>query len=218
MPMGDQNERNNMKAMVYYVAMGAGLLSLSGCEMTQADKGASLGAAAGAILGKATGNHKNKRVFIGGAIGAIAGAAVGEYMDRQEAALNDSLAGSGVTIVREGNAMRLVMPSKITFSSNQATISADFYSTLNDIADVMHQYDKTRLIITGHTDSEGTTAFNQHLSEQRAETIKNYLLAQEIAAGRLQAVGMGEFSSIASNTTAHGRALNRRVEIEIKAK
>ena len=63
---------------------------LSGCEMNNTGKGAAIGAAAGGILGKATGNHKDKRIFIGAAIGALAGAAVGDYMDKQEAAFRGS--------------------------------------------------------------------------------------------------------------------------------
>lgn len=198
------------------VLIGAAVaVALSGCEMNNTGKGAAIGAAAGAVLGKATGNHKDKRLAIGAAVGAIAGAAIGNYMDKQEAAMNQELAGSGVKVVREGNEMRLILPSNITFATEQASISPNFYSTLEGIAKVMKQYDKTYLNIIGHTDSTGTASFNQTLSEQRAESVKRYLLSQQVLAARLYAEGMGETQPIASNSTEQGRAQNRRVEIKI---
>ena len=198
------------------VLIGAAVaVALSGCEMNNTGKGAAIGAAAGAVLGKATGNHKDKRLAIGAAVGAIAGAAIGNYMDKQEASMNQELAGSGVKVVREGNEMRLILPSNITFATEQASISPNFYSTLQGIAKVMKQYDKTYLNIIGHTDSTGTASFNQTLSEQRAESVKRYLLSQQVLAARLYAEGMGETQPIASNSTEQGRAQNRRVEIKI---
>ncbi len=198
------------------VLIGAAVaVALSGCEMNNTGKGAAIGAAAGAVLGKATGNHKDKRLAIGAAVGAIAGAAIGNYMDKQEAAMNQELAGSGVKVVREGDEMRLILPSNITFATEQASISPNFYSTLQGIAKVMKQYDKTYLNIIGHTDSTGTASFNQTLSEQRAESVKRYLLSQQVLAARLYAEGMGETQPIASNSTEQGRAQNRRVEIKI---
>ncbi|WP_152087468.1 OmpA family protein [Pseudoalteromonas sp. A25] len=183
--------------------------------MTNTGKGASIGAATGAVLGKATGNHKDKRIFIGAAIGAIAGAAIGDYMDKQEAAFKKELAGSGVEVIREGDNMRLVMPSNITFASGQANISVDFYRTLDGITKVMNKYEKTFLNIVGHTDSTGSAQLNQQLSEQRANSVKNYLLGQQVLAARLHTQGMGESAPVASNTTEQGRAKNRRVEIQI---
>jgi outer membrane protein OmpA-like peptidoglycan-associated protein len=188
---------------------------LSGCEMNNTGKGAAIGAAAGGILGKATGNHKDKRIFIGAAIGALAGAAVGDYMDKQEQEFRDELSGSGIEVVREGDNLRLIMPANITFATGQAYITSGFYSTLDDIARVLNKYEKTLLSIEGHTDSQGGAEFNQNLSEQRAGSVKQYLTNQDIMASRLQTVGYGETRAVADNTTANGRALNRRVEIQI---
>ncbi|BBN80160.1 porin [Pseudoalteromonas sp. A25] len=198
-----------------FIAITLGVALVSGCEMTNTGKGASIGAATGAVLGKATGNHKDKRIFIGAAIGAIAGAAIGDYMDKQEAAFKKELAGSGVEVIREGDNMRLVMPSNITFASGQANISVDFYRTLDGITKVMNKYEKTFLNIVGHTDSTGSAQLNQQLSEQRANSVKNYLLGQQVLAARLHTQGMGESAPVASNTTEQGRAKNRRVEIQI---
>ncbi|MFC0120141.1 OmpA family protein [Pseudoalteromonas xiamenensis] len=193
----------------------AAAIALSGCQMTNTGQGAAIGAATGAVLGKATGNHKDKRIFIGAAIGAIAGAAIGDYMDKQEAEFRRELEGTGVDVVREGNNMTLVMPSNITFASNQASISPEFYNTLNGVAKVMNKYDKTWLTIIGHTDSTGASDYNQRLSEQRAMSVRNYLVANQVAAVRLQTQGMGESQPVASNQTEQGKAMNRRVEIQI---
>ncbi|MDP2486495.1 OmpA family protein [Pseudoalteromonas marina] len=188
---------------------------LSGCEMNNTGKGAAIGAAAGGVLGKATGNHKDKRIFIGAAIGALAGAAVGDYMDKQEEAFRDELAGSGVEVVREGDNLRLVMPSNITFATDQSYISTGFNDTLNAIAKVMNMYEKTYLSVEGHTDSTGQDSYNMNLSRERAQSVKAYLANQDIMAARISTSGFGETRPIATNDTANGRAQNRRVEIQI---
>ncbi|GAP76836.1 MULTISPECIES: OmpA family protein [Pseudoalteromonas] len=188
---------------------------LSGCQATNTQKGAGIGAGIGAVLGKATGDHDDKRIFIGAAIGALAGAAVGDYMDKQEQAFRDELAGSGVEVVREGDNIRLVMPSNITFATDQSYISSGFHRTLDAIASVMNKYEKTYLSVQGHTDSTGASDYNQRLSEQRAQSVKNYLVNKQILAARVSTQGFGESRPVADNSTANGRALNRRVEIQI---
>lgn len=190
-------------------------LALSGCAATNQEKGAAIGAVAGAILGKSTSNHKGKRAVFGAAIGAITGAAIGGYMDKQEQEFRDELAGSGIEIVREGDNLRLIMPANITFASGQSYITSGFHNTLNDIARVLAKYEKTLLSIEGHTDSVGTAESNQTLSEERATSVEAYLINQKIVANRLQVSGYGEAKGIASNDNEQGRALNRRVEIQI---
>lgn len=190
-------------------------LAVSGCAATNKEKGAAIGAITGAVLGKATSNHKNKRAVWGAAIGALAGAAIGDYMDKQEQEFREELSGSGIDIIREGDNLRLVMPSNITFATGQSYITAGFHNTLNDIAKVLNKFDKTLLSIEGHTDNVGSAQFNQNLSEQRADSVKNYLVNQNIVAARLKTLGYGESQAIASNETDRGRALNRRVEIQI---
>lgn len=190
-------------------------LIMSGCAATNTEKGAAIGAVAGAILGKSTSNHKDKRLVFGAAIGAIAGAAIGGYMDRQEEAFREELSGSGIDIIREGDNIRLVMPSNITFATNQSYITSGFHTTLNDVAKVLIKFDKTYLSIEGHTDSQGSDTFNQNLSEKRAESVKNYLVQQSILDGRLQVTGYGESSPLVDNNSENNRAVNRRVEIQI---
>lgn len=190
-------------------------LAFTGCASTNQERGAAIGAIAGAVLGKSTSNHKNKRAVWGGAIGAIAGAAIGDYMDKQEKEFRKELSGSGIEVVREGDNLRLIMPANITFATGQAYITSGFYNTLDDIAGVLNKYEKTLLSIEGHTDSQGTAQFNQNLSEQRAGSVKQYLANKNISSSRLKTIGYGESRAIADNMTANGRALNRRVEIQI---
>ncbi|MGL5292059.1 MAG: OmpA family protein [Vibrionaceae bacterium] len=203
-----------MKKSLPVVAIVCASLTVTGCA-TKAGTAAVIGAAAGAVAGKSTGNHKGKRAFIGAAIGALAGAAVGQYMDQQEAQFRQELEGSGIDVIREGDNIRLIMPSNITFSSNQSSISPSLHTTLGAIARVMNKYEKTFLSIEGHTDSSGDDAYNMTLSEKRAESVKSYLQRQGVNAQRLYVAGYGETQPKADNNTSEGRAQNRRVEIEI---
>ncbi|WP_426359577.1 OmpA family protein [Pseudocolwellia sp. HL-MZ19] len=190
-------------------------LIISGCATTNAGKGAAIGAVAGAVLGKSTSNHKDKRLIWGAAIGAIAGAAVGDYMDKQEEEFREELSGSGIEVIREGDNIRLVMPSNITFATGQSYITSGFHATLNDVAKVLTKFDKTLLSIEGHTDSQGSSDFNQNLSEKRASSVRDYLTQQNIMSSRLKVTGYGESMSLVDNSTAKNRSLNRRVEIQI---
>lgn len=196
------------------VALVCASVALVGCE-NKTLSAAAIGAATGAVLGKSTGNHKDKRLWIGAAIGALAGAAVGGYMDRQEAMLKEELAGSGVEVIRDGDNIQLVLPSNITFSSNQSVISTSFDPSLDAIAKVMKEYDKTRISIDGFTDSTGDAAYNVKLSEKRADSVKSYLQTQGVDAPRMIVNGFGSSQPIASNDTSEGRSKNRRVEIHI---
>ena len=177
--------------------------------------GAAAGAAAGAIGGAIAGDA-GKGAAIGAAIGGIAGLGIGAYMDRQEDILRKKLAGTGVRIVRDGDDIRLVMPSDITFAVDKADIRPQFYRTLNAVAIVLKGFPETDVIVTGHTDSTGSAEYNQRLSERRALAVVQYLQAQGVNPERLEAVGMGETAPVASNATAAGRAQNRRVEIRIR--
>jgi len=177
--------------------------------------GAAAGAAAGAIGGAIAGDA-GKGAAIGAAVGGIAGLGIGAYMDRQEAKLREKLAGTGVRIARDGDDIRLIMPNDITFATDQSTVRPQFYRTLNAVATVLNGFPETQVIVTGHTDSTGSAAHNQRLSERRAMAVVQYLTAQGVNPARLEGRGMGEMAPIASNRTASGRAQNRRVEIRIR--
>lgn len=186
-------------------------------KTSNATKGAAIGAVAGAVLGAATakGKDRGSAAAKGAAIGGIAGVGVGAYMDKQEAELRAELQGTGVQVRREGDKLYLIMPGNITFATGRYEIRGDFYPTLNSVAKVLMKFNETAIKVAGHTDSVGSDSSNQTLSEQRANSVAQYLQGQQILAGRIQAVGYGERYPIASNDTAAGREQNRRVELEL---
>lgn len=181
-------------------------------------KGAVTGAIAGAVIGAATSskNDREKGVLTGAAAGAAAGGGIGYYMDRQESALRERLQGSGVQVKREGNNIQLVMPGNITFATGKSHIRPDFYSVLNSVAEVLAEFKDTRIKVSGHTDNTGGADLNQRLSEERAASVKNYLIGRNLSAGRINATGYSYRYPIASNNTAEGRQANRRVELELE--
>ena len=177
--------------------------------------GAGIGAAAGAAIGLLTRGDKFQNALIGAAIGGVAGGAIGNYQDRQEAKLRASTAGSGVEVVRQGNNITLDMPGGITFATGSADLNASFYPVLDKVSATLVEYDQTMVEVAGHTDSTGSTAYNQALSERRAQSVAAYLTSRGVRNARLMVVGDGESHPIASNATPEGRAQNRRVEITI---
>jgi outer membrane protein OmpA-like peptidoglycan-associated protein len=181
---------------------------------TSGAMGTAAGAAAGAAIGAIAGSP-GKGAAIGAAVGAAAGVGIGVYQDRQQAKLRERLQGTGVSVTREGDNIRLNMPSDITFATNQSDIQPGFYDVLNSVALVLKEYNKTSVTVSGHADSTGTDAYNQALSQRRALSVSNYLASQGVNPARLSAVGYGESRPVATNDTAEGRAANRRVEILI---
>ena len=143
------------------------------------------------------------------------GGAIGAYMDQQEAELRQSLQGTGVGVVRNGNNLSLIMPSNITFATDQDQINAGFYPTLNAVSTVLRKYNRTLVDVNDHTDSTGDDNHNYRLSERRALSVANYLTSQGNDPRRFSVLGFGETQPIASNSTESGRAQNRRVEIQL---
>lgn len=180
-------------------------------------KGAGIGAIAGAVLGAAASSKKDRTrgAITGAVIGGAIGGGVGHYMDKQEKELRDKLKDSGVKVDRQGDNLNLIMPGNITFAVNKSDIRADFYTVLNSVADALKQYDQTTVRISGYTDSTGPLSLNQHLSEDRANSVRSYLLAQGVRAERIDAAGFGPANPIASNASEEGRQANRRVEIKL---
>jgi outer membrane protein OmpA-like peptidoglycan-associated protein len=186
-------------------------------KVSSTTKDAGIGAAAGALLGAVVSSKhdRGKGALIGAAIGGGMGAAVGHHTDQQEAELRKKLENSGVEVQRQGNTINLVVPSAISFATNSAQLTQNFYEPLNKVAVSLKDYADTTVQIVGHTDSTGAAAYNQQLSVNRANAVVVYLAAQGVAQDRMQAVGMGASQPVADNKTADGRAQNRRVEIKI---
>ncbi len=180
--------------------------------------GAGIGAGVGAVIAyidnkDADSRKRNQRILAAAGGGAAIGGGIGFYMDNQEAKLRQQLRNSGVSIVREGNNISLVMPGNITFESNSGAIKSEFYDVLDSVAIVINEFDKTRVAVSGHTDSTGSDNYNQTLSEKRARSVSDYLRSRQVLTERLDAIGFGERQPIADNSTTTGRQLNRRVEI-----
>lgn len=180
--------------------------------------GSLIGAAGGAAVGAAVTGHKDRRkgMLIGAGVGALSGGAVGYYMDQQEAKLRQKLQGSGVSVTRQGDIIILNMPGNITFQTNSSDINANFYNVLNSVVLVLNEFNKTLIDISGHTDSTGTDAINQPLSERRAASVGTYLASQGVDSRRIVTSGFGKNRPIASNDTTEGRAQNRRVELMLQ--
>ena len=177
--------------------------------------GAALGAAAGAGLGLLAGGDDRKNALIGAGIGALAGGGIGLYMDKQEAELRAQLQGTGVSVTRNGNQIILNMPSNITFDTDQDAVKPQFYSTLNSVALVLQKFNQTLVDVYGHTDSTGSDSYNQALSQRRASSVASYLTSHGVDSRRFYVTGLGETRPIADNGSESGRALNRRVEIQL---
>ncbi|MBP5363878.1 MAG: OmpA family protein [Alphaproteobacteria bacterium] len=177
--------------------------------------GTALGTAAGAATGALVDKNHGRGALIGAATGAAVGGGVGYYLDTQEAELRAELESTGVRVVRDSDSIRLVMPGNITFNSDSADINSGFYPVLNSVAKVLNKYSNSTVMVMGYTDSTGTVAYNQSLSQQRAQSVASYLMGQGVKSSRFEVMGMGISNPIASNSTAAGRAQNRRVEIKI---
>lgn len=187
-------------------------------QTSKATKGAVIGAVSGAVIGAVTGDdarERKKRALIGAGVGGIAGGSVGYYMDVQEAKLREQLAGTGVSVTRNGDNITLNMPGNITFATNSADINSNFYAVLDSVYLVLKEYNKTVVEAAGHTDSTGADAYNQSLSERRASSVTAYLRNKGISDLRLLTIGYGEMRPIADNNTESGRMQNRRVELTL---
>ena len=195
------------------------IIFLSACTTRQANDRyhrTKIGAATGAVIGAVIGSRKDSDAALkGAAIGGLAGAAIGAYMDRQAAELEKEIGNSGATVSREGDNIVLNMPENITFDTGKSVIKSNFRPVLGEVASIFKKYDKTSLLVSGHTDSVGSNEMNQILSENRANSVKTFLAGKGVGLRRMQAIGYGETSPVASNSTTRGRAQNRRVKITV---
>lgn len=188
-------------------------------KTSSATTGAAIGALAGAVVGAATGDDakdRKKRALIGAGVGALTGGGVGYYMDVQEAELRKKLEGTGVSVTRDGDQIILNMPSNITFALDSSQVTPSFEEVLDSVALVLEEYEKTLVVIEGHTDSSGSESYNQQLSERRAVAVGEVLNNAGVSARRMVIIGYGEERPVASNATSEGRAENRRVELTLE--
>ncbi len=203
--------------------VGIVMVSLISCATDdpnrRAKTGAAIGAVTGAILGHQVSN-KNGAV-IGAVAGALGGAAVGNYMDNQQRDFDSALVQeqrqNDIQMERlKDDTLKLTMNSEVSFDYDSATIKPAFRNTLDKLADLLRKYDRTVVHVVGHTDSRGSEAYNQSLSERRARSVVDYLISRGVPADRLRSEGRGEHEPRDTNATEAGRQLNRRVEVYVK--
>lgn len=209
------------KNVLTLTAIAFAASSLVGCANmteTQSDtaKGAGIGAVAGAVIGGVTGGSKG--AAIGAAVGAAAGAGGGylwsKNMQEQRAAMEKATQGTGVTVSQTSdNQLKLEIPSDISFDSGSYQIKSSLRPILDRFAVTLNQNPVTTVRIIGHTDNRGSDAVNNPLSVNRADATRDYLVTRGVMLNRIAIDGRGSREPIADNSTAQGRAMNRRVEI-----
>lgn len=175
--------------------------------------GAALGTLTGAVIGAIAGDRKG--ALIGAGVGAVAGGAIGAYLDEQQKELERNLEGTGATVTNTGEELLVNLPSSITFDVDRADIKPEFRESLSKVASTLVQYESSIVDVIGHTDSTGSDAYNEALSERRAGSVAGFLTTRGVIEERVIAFGEGETQPVASNDTADGRAQNRRVELRI---
>lgn len=190
----------------------------SGCAMNKTKKGAAVGVvgggAMGAVIGKASGNTALGAI-IGATVGGTAGALIGNKMDKQAAELEKTVPDAKVERVGEGIVVEF--SSDVLFGFDQSSLSYESQKSLDKLEQVLNTYPDTDIEVQGHTDSKGSVAYNQSLSERRAGTVSTYLKNQGISSSRVKIKGFGEEVPKYNNNTASGRDQNRRVEFLITA-
>lgn len=198
-------------------------IALSGCAANdpyqRTKTGAAIGAVAGAVLGHQLDGRSGR--YVGAAVGALAGGAVGNYMDKQEqefgAALADEQSQNAVEVQRlQDETLKIDIANEVSFDFGRAEIKPSFRTTLDKVGGVLQRYPNSVVHVVGHTDSVGSDATNQRLSEQRALAVVDYLASIGIARDRLRSEGRGETEPRDTNATEAGRQLNRRVELYVK--
>ena len=186
-------------------------------------KGAVVGASSGAVIGGVLGNNVGKGnntalgAIIGAVVGGVAGGFIGDRMDRQAERIEEEIPGAEVTRVGEGINVVFNEDAGVYFDTSKANVKGTSAVTLNKLSGIFKEYPKSYILVEGHTDSAGPEDYNMKLSQQRAESVTNYLVAHGIDNARFTTKWYGELQPKADNGTADGKRKNRRVELAIVA-
>jgi len=206
-----------MKAIMLISTLALSIF-IYGCSASNAVKGGAIGGVSGGVVGGVIGNQLGNTVLgaiIGAAVGGTAGVLIGSYMDRQAEEMQNDIAGAKIERVGEG--IKITFDSGILFATNSSILQSQAKINIKKLAVILDKYPDTNILVTGHTDFDGTEQYNQTLSEQRAKSVSDYTKAQGINSSRLSIIGLGETEPVVSNETDEGKSLNRRVEIAIFA-
>lgn len=203
-----------LKSKILILALAAAVALTAGCaNMSRTQKGAAGGAAVGAGLGAALSDDDTKGAAIGGVAGAVLGGIIGNYLDAQAEEMEQI---EGAEVERVGEELRVTFDSAILFDLDSASLKDASRTRLDQMAEVLVKYPDTDILVQGHTDSSGSEAYNQGLSERRAGSVSGYLQQSGVDLTRIRAEGLGEAAPVADNATAAGRSENRRVEVSIQ--
>jgi outer membrane protein OmpA-like peptidoglycan-associated protein len=213
----------NNRAISFLTALGLALaiiLSqvLMGCKANNTTKGGAIGAGAGGAIGGVIGSRSGNTAvgaIIGAAVGGATGALIGRHMDKQAEELKKDL--KGATVERVGEGILITFDSGLLFDVDKSDIQTATKTNLDQLSQTLKKYDDTNILVEGHTDNTGENNYNQKLSDRRAESVENYLVAQGVADKRITTKGYGENQPKADNNTDSGRRANRRVEVAIYA-
>jgi len=206
-----------IKGLVVITAIALAVL-INGCGASNTVKGGVIGGVSGGVVGGVIGNQFGNTALgavIGAAVGGTAGALIGNNMDKQAEEMEKELEDAKIERVGEG--ILISFDSGILFGYDSSTLQSEAKANISKLADILKKYPDSNILITGHTDSDGSENYNQTLSEQRAKAVSDYTMYKGISSSRLSTVGLGETEPVASNDTADGKQLNRRVEIAIYA-
>jgi outer membrane protein OmpA-like peptidoglycan-associated protein len=195
------------------------LAGLAGCAETgeRQQDGAIVGGMIGGVMGAAGDEEdRGRNAVLGAAAGAMAGGMIGSILDAQAADLRSSLENDGIIVTNTGEFLIVTLPGGLLFDVDSAAIRPAVTGDLAAVARNLLDYPDSTVEVLGHTDDTGSAAYNQALSERRAQSVASVLVSEGVAQARVRAGGRGETQPVASNSTPEGRQQNRRVEIFIR--
>jgi len=213
---------NKLEIFSLTVLMCIGLTNCNAVKnANNKQKGGVIGATSGAVVGAIIGNNVGKGgngelgAVIGGVVGGTAGVLIGAKMDKQAQKIEEEIPGAQVERVDNGIVVTFDENSGVYFATDKYNINSASQQTLNKLIGVFKEYPDTNLLVVGHTDSVGSEDYNMTLSKNRAYAVTNYLTSNGISGTRLTTNWFGETQPMHDNSTAEGRAKNRRVNIAI---
>ncbi|AFN78876.1 outer membrane protein [Stutzerimonas stutzeri DSM 10701] len=194
---------------------------LAGCAGVQKQDWptcAAVGGVSGAALGAIeSSTYAGWGALIGGGVAAAYCWANGT--EEQTVAVVETVEPIPTEVEPEPVAEAVRVELDVKFDFDRAEVKSGSYDDIRNLADFMKEYGQTSTVVEGHTDSVGTDAYNQRLSERRANAVRDVLVNQHgLDSSRIEAVGYGESRPVADNATEEGRAINRRVEAEVEAR
>lgn len=207
-----------IRVRTFSLLLTAGCVVLLGSCATKAQTGAVVGAAGGAVVGGVIGKVAGSTatgVIVGAAVGGAVGAIIGHEMDKQAQEIKQNIPGA--TVERVGEGIAVTFASGLLYDFDSDVVRPEAQKNLSSLASSLNQYPGSDILIVGHTDQVGSDTYNQTLSERRAASAANYLVAQGVSRSRVATRGVGETEPVETNDTEAGRQQNRRVAVAIYA-